>query len=71
MGGATGGSQPSRRRGSTEKMVDRAKAHGVNVAISFGSIQITSATTIVAYGMAVFIEPKPAGVKHAIGLNNR
>lgn len=35
MGGATGGSQPSRRRESIEKMADRAKAHGVDVAISF------------------------------------
>ena len=36
MGGAIGGAQPSRRRESIEKMADRAKAHGVNVAISFG-----------------------------------
>jgi uncharacterized protein YbjQ (UPF0145 family) len=35
VGGAIGGAQPSRRRESIEKMVVRAKAHGVNVAISF------------------------------------
>ncbi|MFZ8808561.1 MAG: hypothetical protein ACO2PN_10730 [Pyrobaculum sp.] len=35
MGGAIGGAQTSRWRESIERMVVRAKAHGVNVAISF------------------------------------
>jgi uncharacterized protein YbjQ (UPF0145 family) len=35
VGGAIGGAQTSRWRESIEKMVVRAEAHGVNVAISF------------------------------------
>jgi uncharacterized protein YbjQ (UPF0145 family) len=35
VGGAIGGAQTSRWRESIDRMVVRAKAHGVNVAISF------------------------------------
>jgi uncharacterized protein YbjQ (UPF0145 family) len=71
VGGAIGGAQPSRWRESIERMVDRAKAHGVNVAICFRLDSNNIGNYNHAHGMTAFIEPKSDGEKHTMGLNSR